>query len=87
MRSAVLSCVIVLMSVSAFAQCVTTCGSERWDIKTGCDSAADDIDLDPEHALDTTIADLRDLDPPPDIRHFEGRAPGVGISSSWSRAG
>src|SRR6266851_3733312 len=60
---------------AAFGQCITTCGTERWDIKTGCDSAADSIDLD--HATDTTIGDLRGLTPPDDIRHFQGRLPGV----------
>src|ERR1700694_106511 len=77
MRSLVVSLLFLFTAVTAFAQCVTTCGSERWNIKTGCDAAAADIDLDPGHALDTSIADLRDLDPPSDIRHFEGRAPGV----------
>jgi hypothetical protein len=29
------------------------------------------------HAIDTTIADLRGLQPPADIRHFQGRLAGV----------
>ncbi len=63
------------LAAVAQAQCVTTCGKERWDIKTGCDAAAQAIHLD--QVTDTTIAQLRELDPPEDIRHFEGRAAGV----------
>ena len=67
--------VVIAVASGAFGQCVTSCGSERWDIKTGCDSGAAAIDL--GHAIDTTIADLRGLQPPADIRHFQGRLAGV----------
>jgi hypothetical protein len=75
MRAVQAFALFLLVAASAFAQCVTSCGVERWDIKTGCDAAATSIDL--NDAIDTTIADLRTLDPPPDIRHFQGRAAGV----------
>ena len=51
------------------------CGVERWSIKVGTDPDARQIDM--STVTDTTIHDLRQLTPPNDIKHFQGRATGV----------
>jgi hypothetical protein len=68
---------IILRAAVAMSQCVTTCGTERWNIKTGCDAGAGAINLDPGHALDTTVVQMRGLTQPANIHHLHGRAAGV----------
>jgi hypothetical protein len=75
MRRYLLVLAVCIFAVPAFSQCVTTCGTERWPIKTGCDAQSGDVDVD--NPVDTTIADLRKLPAPPGLHHLNTRVPDV----------
>jgi hypothetical protein len=48
----------LVIASPVFPQCVSSCASERWDIKTRCDTDAGAINFDPGYSLDTTTEQM-----------------------------
>jgi len=71
MQRFVLALVSVLLAFSAYPECV---GKQRWDVKTTADDDAENIK---KKHIDTTVAQLRALDRPADLKRKSPRTSGT----------